>query len=164
MQQPPGQRQLRVGERIRHILSDVMRQGGLRDPDLQNTGMITVTAVDIGPDLQHAAVYVMPLGGQNADTIVAALNRASGFFRSELAREIDLRYTPKVTFKIDRSFDEAAHIDKLLGRYEVRKDTAPETDNLEDDDLDEDFDEDLEDDLDGEEDDEGEDADDTSRA
>lgn len=148
MQQPPGQRQLRVAERIRHILSDVMRQGGLRDPDLQNTGMITVTAVDIGPDLQHAAVYVMPLGGENAKTIVEALNRASGFFRSELAHELDLRYTPKITFKIDRSFDEAAHIDKLLGRYEVRKDTAPETDDLEDDDLDEDFDEEREDDQD----------------
>src|SRR6218665_782414 len=121
--QPPGQRQLRVGERIRHILSDVMRHGaGLRDPELQATGTITVTAVDIGPDLQHAAVYVMPLGGETADKIVEALNRANGFFRSQLAHELDLRYTPKLTFKIDRSFDEAAHIDKLLGRYEVRKD------------------------------------------
>lgn len=124
--QPPGQRQLRVGERIRHILSDVMRHGGLRDPDLQNTSVITVTAVDIGPDLQHAVAYVMPLGGENADKIVAALNRASGFFRSEMASQLDLRYTPKVTFKIDRSFDEAAHIDKLLGRYEVRKDVEKE--------------------------------------
>ncbi len=131
--QPPGQRQLRVGERIRHILSDVMRQGaGLRDPDLQNTGMITVTAVDIGPDLQHAAVYVMPLGGENAGKIVEALNRASGFFRSELAHELDLRYTPKLTFKIDRSFDEAAHIDKLLGRYEVRKDVDKQDDDADD--------------------------------
>lgn len=131
--QPPGQRQLRVGERIRHILSDVMRQGpGLRDPDLQNTGMITVTAVDIGPDLQHAAVYVMPLGGENAAKIVEALNRASGFFRSELAHELDLRYTPKLTFKIDRSFDEAAHIDKLLGRYEVRKDVDKQDDDADD--------------------------------
>jgi len=125
-QQPPGQRQLRVGERIRHILSDIMRQGGLRDPDLQNTAVITVTAVDIGPDLQHAVAYVMPLGGENADIIVAALNRAAGFFRSEMAAQMDLRYTPKVTFKIDRSFDEAAHIDKLLGRYEVRKDVEKE--------------------------------------
>lgn len=131
--QPPGQRQLRVGERIRHILSDVMRQGaGLRDPDLQNTGMITVTAVDIGPDLQHAAVYIMPLGGENAGKIVEALNRASGFFRSELAHELDLRYTPKLTFKIDRSFDEAAHIDKLLGRYEVRKDVDKQDDDADD--------------------------------
>ena len=127
--QPPGQRQLRVGERIRHILSDIMREGGMRDPDLQNTGVITVTAVDIGPDLQHAAVYVMPLGGDNSDKIVEALNRASGFFRSRLASELDLRYTPKVTFKIDRSFDEAAHIDKLLGRYEVRKDVDKKDDD-----------------------------------
>lgn len=127
--QPPGQRQLRVGERIRHILSDIMRRGGLRDPDLQNTGMITVTAVDIGPDLQHAAVFVMPLGGEKADTIVEALNRASGYFRSEMARELDLRYTPKLSFKIDRSFDEAAHIDKLLGRYEIRKDVDKEDDD-----------------------------------
>ena len=106
-----------------------MREGGMRDPDLQNTGVITVTAVDIGPDLQHAAVYVMPLGGDNSDKIVEALNRASGFFRSRLASELDLRYTPKVTFKIDRSFDEAAHIDKLLGRYEVRKDVDKKDDD-----------------------------------
>lgn len=139
--QPPGQRQLRVGERIRHILSDVMRRGGLRDPALQNTGMITVTAVDIGPDLQHAAVFVMPLGGENAGEIVDALNRAAGFFRSEMAREMDLRYTPKLTFKIDRSFDEAAHIDKLLGRYEVRKDVEA----ADDDDLDVDGDEEYDD-------------------
>jgi len=127
--QPPGQRQLRVGERIRHILSDVMRHGGMRDPDLQNTALITVTAVDIGPDLQNAVAYVMPLGGENADAIVAALNRAAGFFRSEMAAQLDLRYTPKVSFKIDRSFDEAAHIDKLLGRYEVRKDTGKNEDD-----------------------------------
>lgn len=125
----PGQRQLRVGERIRHILSDIMRRGGLRDPALQDTGMITVTAVDIGPDLQHAAVFVMPLGGNNSDEIVEALNRASGYFRSEMARELDLRYTPKLSFKIDRSFDEAAHIDKLLGRYEIRKDVDKQDDN-----------------------------------
>lgn len=134
--QPPGQRQLRVGERIRHILSDVMRRGGMRDPDLQNASLITVTAVDIGPDLQHAAVYVMPLGGENADTIVAALNRAAGYFRSEMASELDLRYTPKVSFKIDRSFDEAAHIDKLLGRYEVRKDVDKDDDDTDADDAD----------------------------
>ena len=74
---PPGQRQLRVGERIRHILADVLREGSLHDPALAQSNLITVTAVDIGPDLQHAIAYVMPLGGKNAEAIVEALNRCA---------------------------------------------------------------------------------------
>lgn len=119
---PPGQRQLRVGERLRHILADILRRGELRDPVLADAHLITVTAVDIGPDLQHANAYVMPLGGNNADEIVKALNKAAGYFRSEMAAELDLRYTPKVSFRIDKSFDEADHIDRLLRRNEVRRD------------------------------------------
>src|SRR6187549_2346175 len=89
---PPGQRQLRVGERIRHILADVLRRGDLHDPMLAQASLITVTAVEIGPDLKHATAYVMPLGGKNAGPIVQALNRASGYFRTEIGHDLDLHY------------------------------------------------------------------------
>src|SRR5690606_2852481 len=129
---PPGQRQLRVGERLRHILADILRRGQLRDPLLENAHLITVTAVDIGPDLQHAVAYVMPLGGHNADAIVTALNKAAGYFRSEMASELDLRYTPKISFRIDKSFDEADHIDRLLRGESVRKDLGKAVDDGDD--------------------------------
>jgi ribosome-binding factor A len=133
---PPGQRQLRVGERLRHILADILRRGQLRDPALAEAHLITVTAVDIGPDLQHANAYVMPLGGNNADEVVKALNRAAGYFRTEMASELDLRYTPKVSFRIDKSFDEADHIDRLLRQEAVRRDVEKEEQETSDDDQD----------------------------
>lgn len=118
----PGQRQLRVGERMRHILADVLRREELRDPALQQSSHITVTAVDIGPDLKHARAYVMPLGGDNAEEIIEALNRAAGYFRTQVGMELDLRHAPKISFFFDRSFDEAEHIDRLLRRQEVQRD------------------------------------------
>lgn len=133
---PPGQRQLRVGERLRHILTDILRQGQLRDPALLDAHLVTVTAVDIGPDLQHAIAYVMPLGGNNADEIVKALNRAAGYFRSEMASKLELRYTPKVSFRIDNTFDEADHIDRLLRQEAVRRDVEKEKQEISDDDQD----------------------------
>ncbi len=123
---PPGQRQLRVAERIRHILADILREGNMYDPALSNASTITVTAVDIGPDLQHANAYIMPLGGKNAEEVLKALNRASGFFRTEMAPKLDLRYTPKVSFRLDKSFDEAEHITKILNQDRVRKDIERE--------------------------------------
>ncbi len=133
---PPGQRQLRVGERLRHILADILRRGQLRDPALAEAHLITVTAVDIGPDLQHANAYVMPLGGNNADEVVKALNRAAGYFRTEMASELDLRHTPKVSFRIDKSFDEADHIDRLLRQEAVRRDVEKQEQETSDDDQD----------------------------
>lgn len=118
----PGQRQLRVGERIRHILSDVMRDGGFHDPDLASAHNITITSVDIGPDLQHAIVYVMPLGGKNLEKVVAALNRASGYLRSAIAAELELRYTPKLFFKVDHSFEQVDYVERLLRQDAVQKD------------------------------------------
>lgn len=125
---PPGQRQLRVGEQIRHLLAEILQRGRFRDPDLLDAHKITVTAVDIGPDLQHAVAYIMPLGGEKASEWVEALNRASGFFRGELAHRLDLRYTPKVTFKLDTSFDEADRIEKLLRQDRVQKDVLKKDD------------------------------------
>ena len=119
---PPGQRQLRVAERIRHILAKILMEGSFHDPFLEKSSLISVTAVDIGPDLKHATAYVMPLGGKDVAQTVEALNRAAGYFRSEIAPQLDLRYTPKVTFRPDNSFDEAEHINRLLNQERVRKD------------------------------------------
>ena len=83
---------------------------------------ITVTSVEIGPDLKHATAFVMPLGGENADTFLEALNRAGGYFRTELATRMDLRSTPKITFKLDHSFDEAERIERLLRDEKVQRD------------------------------------------
>ena len=119
---PPGQRQLRVAERIRHILSDIMQRGDLHDPDLGPTSLITITGVDIGPDLKHAVAFIMPLGGTDAEKIAAALNRASGYLRRIMSREMELRQAPKVSFKVDKSFAQVEHVEKLLSQDAVRRD------------------------------------------
>lgn len=128
----PGQRQLRVGERIRHILAEILMDGNFHDPALAQSRLITITAVDIGPDLQHANAYIMPLGGRNAEEILKALNRAAGFFRSEMAGKLELRYTPKISFRIDNSFEESDRISRLLNQENVRKDLDREMDAAED--------------------------------
>lgn len=116
-----SQRQLRVGEEIRHELSRLLARGDLRDPAL--TGIsLTVTEVRVSPDLKNAKAYVLPLGGAGAEAAVAALNRASGFLRGRLGREVVLKYTPRLSFHTDKSFDEAARIGELLDRPKVRKD------------------------------------------
>jgi ribosome-binding factor A len=119
---PPGQRQLRVAEQIRHLLTEIMLRGSFKDPDLLDAHKITVTAVEIGPDLKHATAYVMPLGGEKAEVFLDALNRASGFFRNELGDRLDLRYIPRVNFRLDDSFDEAEKIARLLQQERVRRD------------------------------------------
>ncbi len=118
----PSQRQLRVGERIRHILAQILREGSFHDPALASANTISVTAVDVGPDLKHAHAYVMPLGGKDVEKVVEGLNRAAGYFRSQVAPEIDLRYTPKISFRIDNSFDEAERVANLLNQDRVQRD------------------------------------------
>lgn len=128
---PPGQRQLRVAEQIRHLLVEVMQRGSFRDPALLDAHRITVTAVEIGPDLKHATAYVMPLGGKDADILLEALNRSTGYFRSELAPKMDLRYIPRVTFRLDHSFDEAERIENLLKQDRVQRDIRKRDDEEE---------------------------------
>jgi ribosome-binding factor A len=117
-----GQRQLRVGEQLRHLMADILQRGHFRDPDLAEPSKITITAVEVSPDLKFATAWIMPLGGINRDAILAALNRASGYFRSEVAQKINLRYTPRISFELDTSFDYADKIEGLLRRKEVRRD------------------------------------------
>ena len=128
----PSQRQLRVGERIRHILAQILREGSFHDPALANANTISVTAVDVGPDLKHAHAYVMPLGGKDADKVVEGLNRAAGYFRSQVAPELELRYTPKISFRIDNSFDEAERVANLLNQDRVQRDLPADADDSDD--------------------------------
>ena len=116
-----SQRQLRVGEEVRHGLSRIFARGELRDPDLEEVSL-TVTEVRISPDLKNATAFVVPLGGEGAEKAVAALNRAGSFLRGRLGREVFLKYTPRLSFQTDKSFDEAARIDELLRRPQVRHD------------------------------------------
>jgi len=117
----PSQRQLRVGEELRHLLSDVLRQGGLRDPVLATTS-ITVTEVRTSPDLKNATAFVMPLGGEASPEVLAALKRASPYLRREIGKKLQLRYTPNLSFQADYSFDEAARIGRALQDPAVARD------------------------------------------
>ena len=120
-QKGPSQRQLRVGEMLRHALSDILRANEIRDPDLLGVS-ITVTQVKPSPDMRHATVFVEPLGGKNADTIVAALNRHRGFLRGEMGHAIALKFTPELRFVEDTSFAEAERIARILHSEKVARD------------------------------------------
>jgi ribosome-binding factor A len=119
----PSQRQLRVGELLRHALSDILRRGEVRDPDLAGVS-VTVTQVVPSPDMRHALVYCEPLGGKNAGPVISALNRHKGFLRGEMGRMIDLKFTPELRFVEDVSFAEAEKIEVLLKSARVQKDLA----------------------------------------
>jgi ribosome-binding factor A len=131
-QKGPSQRQLRVGELLRHALSDVLRTNEIRDPDLLGVS-VTVTQIKPSPDMRYATVFVEPLGGRNADTIVAALNRHKGFLRGEMGRTIELKFTPELRFVEDTSFAEAARIERILHSEKVARDLAA-SDEAKDDD------------------------------
>lgn len=123
----PSQRQLRVGEELRHALSRILSRGDLRDPELAEAN-ITVTEVRVSPDMKAATVFVVPFAEGSPEALVAALTRAAPYFRGQLGQEIELRYTPKLRFEADRSFDEAARIDSLLRRPKVRQDLDADPD------------------------------------
>ncbi len=120
-----SQRQLRVGEELRHALARILRDGELRDPVLENAS-ITVTEVRISPDLRNATAFIMPLAGTNATEVVAALERSATFLKGLVAREVQLRNTPNLVFALDDTFDRAKRISALLARPEVARDLEPQ--------------------------------------
>ncbi len=120
----PTQRQLRVSEEIRHVLSGLFFRGEFRDPDLADA-KITVTEVRISPDLKNATAFVARLGRSDIDALLPALKRAAPYFRVQLAHEMRLRVAPQVSFQPDTTLDYAMHVDSLLRAPEVARDRAP---------------------------------------
>jgi ribosome-binding factor A len=119
----PGgsQRQLRVGELVRHALAKLLTRGEVHDPVLEGH-LITVPEVRMSADLRLATIYIMPLGGKDAAAVLAALERHKKFLRGEIAQRINLKFAPDIRFRIDERFEEAERIDKLLRSPPVARD------------------------------------------
>jgi ribosome-binding factor A len=117
----PSQRQLRVGELIRHALAELLARGEVHD-DVLSAHVVTVPEVRMSPDLRLASIYVMPLGGKDVQAVVVALDRNKKFIRAEIARAINLKFAPDIRFLADETFDEAQRIERLLASDKVRQD------------------------------------------
>jgi ribosome-binding factor A len=118
-----SQRQLRVGELIRHEIADMLVRGEVHDPVIE-THTITVPEVRMSPDLRLATIYVMPLGGRDAKDVLDALDRNTRYMRGEIARRVNLKFAPEIRFRIDERFDEAERIEKLLRTPVVQRDLS----------------------------------------
>ncbi len=122
---PPSQRQLRVGEEIRHALADIFLYGEANDPDISST--ITVSEVRISPDLKNATAYFMPLGGLRRKEVLEALTRAAPHLRYLVGKRMLLRHAPRISFRLDTTYDEAHKIEQLLSKPEVARDLKKDT-------------------------------------
>src|SRR5882757_6194588 len=127
-----SQRQLRVGEQVRHAIAEILAQGSVHDADPEGH-IITVPEVRMSPDLKLATIYVMPLGGRDTEVVLAALERNKKFLRGDVARRVNLKFAPDLRFRVDERFDEAERIEKLLRTPAVQKDLEqdPDTDREE---------------------------------
>ena len=127
-----SQRQLRVGELVRHAVADLLSQGGVHDAALEGH-IITVPEVRMSPDLKLATVYVMPLGGRDTEIVLKALAVNKPFIRTAVARSVNLKFAPDLRFRIDERFDEAERIETLLRTPAVQRDLQQhsETDSQE---------------------------------
>lgn len=117
----PSQRQLRVGELVRHKLAEMLARGEIHD-DVLASHVVTISEVRMSPDLKLATAYVMPLGGKDTKAVIEALTRNSRFIRGEVAHTLDLRSAPEVRFREDETFEEVRRIDQLLHSERVRRD------------------------------------------
>ena len=118
-------RLLRVGEQVRHALSEILMRGDVHDDTLASH-LISVTEVRMSPDLRHATVFVKPLLGQDEDVVLKALRTHTAFFQKEVARRVVTRYAAKIKFLADESFDESGRIDAVLRSPKVAQDLAEE--------------------------------------
>ena len=119
----PTQRQLRVGEMLRHALSDILARGDVRDPDLEDRS-VTITEVQVAPDMRSATAFCTSLGGRDDAIVVEALNRCGSYLRGQLGKVITLKFTPSLVFRADTTFDEARSVDSLLRSPRVAQDLA----------------------------------------
>ena len=126
----PGgsQRQLRVGELVRHALADMLARGDVHDPVIEGH-VITVPEVRMTADLRLATIYVMPLAGRDAEEVIAAFERHKKFLRGEIAHRVNLKFAPDIRFRVDERFAEAERIDKLLRSPAVKRDLDDEGDD-----------------------------------
>ena len=129
MSNGPSQRQLRVGEQVRHALSDVLQRGEVRD-DLIETTVISVNEVRMSPDLKIATAFVSPLGAKNDDAVIDALNRNAKFIRGRVTPQLrQMKYMPEFRFRLDTSYDNMSRIDSLLRSPEVARDLDRDDDS-----------------------------------
>ena len=135
---PPSQRQLRVGEELRHILARILERHDFRDPVLEGANL-TVTGVDASPDLRRATVFIVPLGGNlsegvdgETEAVLKALNHAAPYIRRQVAGEVRMKFLPAFTFRLDHSFEHAGRIDALLHDPRVVRDLHSDDDRADD--------------------------------
>ena len=117
----PSQRQLRVGEAVRHALSELLAHGEVHDAVIE-THLITVPEVRMSPDLKLATIYVMPLGGRDEAEVLTALDRNKRYLRGAIAKKVNLKFAPDIRFRIDERFSEAERIEELLRSPAVKRD------------------------------------------
>ena len=118
-------RLLRVGEQVRHVLSEVLARGDVHDETLQSH-LVSVTEVRMSPDLRHATVFVKPLLGQDEEVVLKALRTNTAFLQGEVARRVNTKYAAKLKFLADESFDEGGRIDAILRSPKVAQDLDEE--------------------------------------
>jgi len=118
-------RLLRVGEQVRHALSDILMRGDVHDETLAKH-MVSVTEVRMSPDLRHATIFVKPLLGRDEEVVLKALRTNTAYFQKEIARRVNTKFAAKLKFICDESFDEGSHIDALLRKPEVARDLGGE--------------------------------------
>jgi ribosome-binding factor A len=123
-----SQRQLRVGELVRHAIADMLARGDVHDPVIEGH-LITVPEVRMTADLRLATIYIMPLAGKDSDDVLAAFERNKKFLRAEIAHRINLKFAPDIRFRVDERFAEAERIDKLLRSPAVKRDLDDEGDD-----------------------------------
>ncbi len=114
-------RLLRVGEQVRHVLSEILQRGDVHDEVLAKH-MVSITEVRMSPDLRHATVFVKPLLGKDEEVVIKALRTNTAYLQREVAHRVKMKYAAKLKFLADESFDEGSHIDKLLRSPEVARD------------------------------------------
>ena len=124
----PSQRQLRVAQEIKRVITSVLERGDMRSEDIRSA-FITLTEVRVSPDLKYVTAYVMTLNGKNLGLVLEMLNAEKGVFKKQIASKLQLRYTPDITFRADDTFAEVDRIEKLLRHPKVAQDlkkTEPE--------------------------------------
>lgn len=124
----PSHRMLRVGELVRHAMSELLTRGEMNDPSLDGK-VITVSRVKMSPDLKCATIYILPLGGQNSDGVLESLERHRKHLRGEVAHKINLKFAPDVRFRLDDSFDNLDRIGELLNTPKVQQDLVGPSDD-----------------------------------